>query len=81
MACFFLVCKQLKRKTGVAESEVEPADHNAGPGNVIVPKGSFQTPPSTKSGKQKVSRTKASKAGSQIPMPNVGKWEFDQILS
>ncbi|XP_057779400.1 transcription factor E2FB-like [Salvia miltiorrhiza] len=62
----------LKRKSGVAEPEVEPADHNASPGNVTVPKGPFQTPPSAKSGKQKVSRSKANKAGSQIPIPNVG---------
>lgn len=63
----------LKRKPGVADSEVEPADHNAGPGNVAVMKGPFQTPPSAKSGKlQKVPRTKANKAGSQIPMANVG---------
>ncbi|KAH6836800.1 E2F transcription factor 1 [Perilla frutescens var. hirtella] len=63
----------LKRKPGVADSEVEPADHNAGPGNVAVMKGSFQTPPSAKSGKlQKVPRTKANKAGPQIPLANVG---------
>lgn len=79
--CLFLVCKPLKRKTGVAEPEVEPADNNAGPGNVNAPKGPFQTPPPTKSGKQKVSRTKANRAGSLAPMPNVGEWEFDQILS
>ncbi|KAG6436086.1 hypothetical protein SASPL_100968 [Salvia splendens] len=62
----------LKRKTGVAEPEAERADHNAGPGNVTILKGPFQTPPSTKPGKQRVSRAKANKAASQIPMPNVG---------
>ncbi|KAG6415192.1 hypothetical protein SASPL_122597 [Salvia splendens] len=60
------------RKTGVAEPEAEPADNNAGPGNLNAPKGPFQTPPPAKSGKQKVSRTKANRAGSQTPMPNVG---------
>ncbi|KAL1558257.1 transcription factor E2FB-like isoform X2 [Salvia divinorum] len=62
----------LKRKTGVAEPEAEPTDNNAGPGNANVSKGPFQTPPPAKSGKQKVSRTKANKAGYQTPMPNVG---------
>ncbi|XP_042041712.1 transcription factor E2FB-like [Salvia splendens] len=62
----------LKRKTGVAEPEAERADHNAGAGNVTNLKGPFQTPPSTKPGKQRVSRAKANKAASQIPMPNVG---------
>ncbi|KAL1544046.1 transcription factor E2FB-like [Salvia divinorum] len=62
----------LKRKSGVAEPEAERADRNAGPGNVNIPIGPFQTPPSTKQGKQRVSRTKANKAASQIPMPNVG---------
>lgn len=75
----FRFCKPLKRKTGVAESEARPADHNAVPGDVTVTRGNFQTPPSAKSGKQKAPRTKANKAGSQIPMPNVGKSEFDQI--
>lgn len=79
MVGLFLFCKPLKRKSGVAESELEPADHNAVPGDVTVMKGNFQTPPSAKSGKQKVPRTKANKAGSQITMPNVGKSEFDQI--
>ncbi|XP_047964832.1 transcription factor E2FB-like, partial [Salvia hispanica] len=67
-----VVVNKRPRKTGVAEPEVEPADNNAGPGNVNAPKGPFQTPPPTKSGKQKVSRTKANRAGSLAPMPNVG---------
>lgn len=72
-------CKPLKRKPGVADSEVEPADHNVGPSNVALMKGPFQTPPSAKSGKlQKASRTKANKAASQIVIANVGKWEFSQ---
>ncbi|KAK6144185.1 hypothetical protein DH2020_021005 [Rehmannia glutinosa] len=64
----------LKRKTGTADSEVKSAEQNAGPGGVAVVRGPLHTPPSAKSGKaQKVPRTtKASKAGSQIPMANVG---------
>ncbi|KAL8479952.1 hypothetical protein ACS0TY_026261 [Phlomoides rotata] len=64
----------LKRKTGVADREAEPADPNAAPDNVDVMKGPYQTPPSAKSGKtQKVPRaTKANKSGAQIPMANVG---------
>ncbi|KAK6138468.1 hypothetical protein DH2020_027788 [Rehmannia glutinosa] len=64
----------LKRKTGTADSEVKSAEQNAGPGGVAVVRGPLHTPPSAKSGKaQKVLRTtKASKAGSQIPMANVG---------
>ncbi|KAL0460816.1 UNVERIFIED_CONTAM: Transcription factor E2FB [Sesamum latifolium] len=64
----------LKRKSGVADSEVESAEQNAGAGSFAAPKGPLQTPPSGKSGKaQKVPRTtKAKKAGSQIPMANIG---------
>lgn len=83
VTCLFLLCKPLKRKTGVADGEVESAGQNAGPGSVAVIKGPFQTPPSAKSGKfQKVPRTtKANKGGSQIPMANVGKQEYNQFLS
>ncbi|KAK4441320.1 Transcription factor E2FB [Sesamum alatum] len=64
----------LKRKSGVADSEVESAEQNAGAGSFAAIKGPLQTPPSGKSGKaQKVPRTtKAKKAGSQIPMANIG---------
>ncbi|KAI3461260.1 hypothetical protein Pfo_017923 [Paulownia fortunei] len=64
----------LKRKTGIPDCEVESAEENAGPGSVAVIKGPLQTPPSAKSRKaQKVPRTtKANKAGSQIPMANIG---------
>ncbi|KAL0390673.1 UNVERIFIED_CONTAM: Transcription factor E2FB [Sesamum calycinum] len=64
----------LKRKGGVADSEVESAEQNAGAGSFAALKGQLQTPPSGKSGKaQKVPRTtKAKKAGSQIPMANIG---------
>ncbi|KAL0418349.1 UNVERIFIED_CONTAM: Transcription factor E2FB [Sesamum radiatum] len=71
---FFLLDKPLKRKGGVADSEVESAEQNAGAGSFAALKGQLQTPPSGKSGKaQKVPRTtKAKKAGSQIPMANIG---------
>ncbi|KAK4408412.1 Transcription factor E2FB [Sesamum angolense] len=71
---FFLLGKPLKRKGGVADSEVESAEQNAGAGSFAALKGQLQTPPSGKSGKaQKVPRTtKAKKAGSQIPMANIG---------
>ncbi|KAL3828607.1 hypothetical protein ACJIZ3_017409 [Penstemon smallii] len=64
----------LKRKSGMAESEVEIAEQNAGPGNAIVTKGPLRAPVSGKGVKsQKVPRTrKANKAGSQTPMENIG---------
>ncbi|PIN25216.1 Transcription factor E2F/dimerization partner (TDP) [Handroanthus impetiginosus] len=74
LVIFWFWKKPLKRKTGIADCEAESAEQHAGPGRVAGAKGPLRTPPSGKSGKaQKVPRTtKANKAGSQMPVANIG---------
>lgn len=79
---FLHLLKSLKRKSGMADCEVESSEQYLGPRNSSTNKGPFRTPVSGKAGRaQKVPRiTKSSKAGSQTPLSIIGEFYYFHLI-